>query len=103
MVCIAGFYKSKIVCGFHLPFDLHVTEMIREKRKLFFIANVVMISFSFICMYITMHNNFSLFVFSVIDDTTKEIVYRDYIDISVAVATPKVKQVDYVVMLSVSA
>lgn len=46
---------------------------------------------------------FSLFVFSVIDDTTKEIVYRDYIDISVAVATPKVKQVDYLVILSVSA
>ena len=31
-------------------------------------------------------------VFStVIDDTTKEIVYRDYVDISVAVATPKVR------------
>lgn len=30
----------------------------------------------------------------VIDDTTKEIVYRDYVDISVAVATPKVSQVD---------
>lgn len=28
-----------------------------------------------------------------IDDTTKEIVYRDYVDISVAVATPKVTQV----------
>lgn len=27
-----------------------------------------------------------------IDDTTKEIVYRDYVDISVAVATPKVIQ-----------
>lgn len=27
-----------------------------------------------------------------IDDTTKEIVYRDYVDISVAVATPKVKK-----------
>ncbi len=26
---------------------------------------------------------------AVIDDTTKEIVYRDYVDISVAVATPK--------------
>lgn len=25
-----------------------------------------------------------------IDDTTKEIVYRDYVDISVAVATPRV-------------
>lgn len=34
-------------------------------------------------------------MFSVIDDTTKEIVYRDYVDISVAVATPKVKQVLY--------
>lgn len=31
-----------------------------------------------------------LYFFSVIDDTTKEIVYRDYVDISVAVATPKV-------------
>jgi pyruvate/2-oxoglutarate dehydrogenase complex dihydrolipoamide acyltransferase (E2) component len=26
----------------------------------------------------------------VIDDATKEVVYRDYIDISVAVATPRV-------------
>lgn len=26
----------------------------------------------------------------VIDDTTKEMVYRDYVDISVAVATPRV-------------
>ena len=34
-------------------------------------------------------------MFSVIDDTTKEIVYRDYVDISVAVATPKVRQVHY--------
>lgn len=42
-------------------------------------------------------------VFSVIDDTTKEIVYRDYVDISVAVATPKVRQVPFTVMLSVSA
>lgn len=41
------------------------------------------------------------FMFSVIDDTTKEIVYRDYVDISVAVATPKVKQMHYIVMLSV--
>lgn len=32
----------------------------------------------------------SYFVNTVIDDTTKEIIYRDYIDISVAVATPKV-------------
>lgn len=37
----------------------------------------------------------NLSVFSVIDDTTKEIVYRDYVDISVAVATPKVTQVYY--------
>lgn len=29
---------------------------------------------------------------TVIDDTTKEVVYRDYIDISVAVATPRVCQ-----------
>lgn len=36
-----------------------------------------------------------LSLFSVIDDTTKEIVYRDYVDISVAVATPKVTQVYY--------
>ena len=41
--------------------------------------------------------NFNLFfVLPVIDDTTKEIVYRDYVDISVAVATPKVRQVDYI-------
>lgn len=33
-----------------------------------------------------------ILVFAVIDDTTKEIVYRDYVDISVAVATPKVRQ-----------
>lgn len=39
-----------------------------------------------------------LFVFSVIDDTTKEIVYRDYVDISVAVATPKVSQAHYNLM-----
>lgn len=38
---------------------------------------------------------YALFLLSVIDDTTKEIVYRDYVDISVAVATPKVGQVDY--------
>jgi len=31
--------------------------------------------------------------FPVIDDTTKEIVYREYVDISVAVATPKVTRV----------
>lgn len=31
-----------------------------------------------------------MFFTAVIDDTTKEIVYRDYVDISVAVATPKV-------------
>lgn len=30
------------------------------------------------------------FLSAVIDDATKEIVYRDYVDISVAVATPKV-------------
>uniref|UniRef100_A0A672NPX5 Dihydrolipoamide acetyltransferase component of pyruvate dehydrogenase complex n=1 Tax=Sinocyclocheilus grahami TaxID=75366 RepID=A0A672NPX5_SINGR len=29
---------------------------------------------------------------AVIDDTTKEIVYRDYVDISVAVATPKARK-----------
>lgn len=40
-------------------------------------------------------------MFSVIDDTTKEIVYRDYVDISVAVATPKVRQVHYILMVSV--
>lgn len=32
-----------------------------------------------------------MFFTTVIDDTTKEIVYRDYVDISVAVATPKVR------------
>lgn len=37
----------------------------------------------------------AFFVFSVIDDTTKEIVYRDFVDISVAVATPKVNQAHY--------
>lgn len=31
---------------------------------------------------------------AVIDDTTKEIVYRDYVDVSVAVATPKVLTFD---------
>lgn len=31
-----------------------------------------------------------VFSLAVIDDTTKEVVYRDYIDISVAVATPRV-------------
>lgn len=30
------------------------------------------------------------FLSAVIDDATKEIVYRDYVDISVAMATPKV-------------
>lgn len=35
--------------------------------------------------------NPKLFSTTVIDDTTKEIVYRDYVDISVAVATPKVR------------
>lgn len=35
-------------------------------------------------------SNINLLTFTVIDDTTKEIVYRDYVDISVAVATPKV-------------
>lgn len=69
-----------------------------EKRKLIIIAKVVKI-FLFFCV----QHLFPLLVFSVIDDTTKEIVYRDYIDISVAVATPKVKQVDYLLMLSLSA
>lgn len=32
---------------------------------------------------------------AVIDDSTKEIVYRDYVDISVAVATPKVRHWHY--------
>lgn len=36
---------------------------------------------------------FHISVSPVIDDTTKEIVYRDYVDISVAVATPKVRRV----------
>ena len=31
-----------------------------------------------------------VFSLVVIDDATKEVVYRDYIDISVAVATPRV-------------
>lgn len=35
----------------------------------------------------------------VIDDMTKEIVYRDYVDISVAVATPRVGTLDTLVML----
>lgn len=43
-----------------------------------------------------------LSLFSVIDDTTKEIVYRDYVDISVAVATPKVTQVYYDVSCQVA-
>lgn len=33
-----------------------------------------------------------------IDDTTKEIVYRDYVDISVAVATPRVGTLDALAM-----
>lgn len=42
-----------------------------------------------------MHNTtFSFFPLLVIDDTTKEIVYRDYVDISVAVATPRVGTLD---------
>lgn len=40
---------------------------------------------------------FMILVFPVIDDTTKEIVYRDYVDISVAVATPKVRSMDSMV------
>ena len=35
------------------------------------------------------------FLFPVIDDSTKEIVYRDYVDISVAVSTPKVRLIGY--------
>lgn len=35
----------------------------------------------------------------VIDDTTKEIVYRDYVDISVAVATPRVGTLNALAML----
>lgn len=43
-------------------------------------------------MNILFFSNIIPHVFSaVIDDTTKEIVYRDYVDISVAVATPKVR------------
>ncbi len=75
--------------------------MARVKRKLVLVADVVMIhSFNtyFCCVQV-----YAFFVFLVIDDTTKEIVYRDYVDISVAVATPKVRQVHYIVMLSVSA
>jgi len=34
----------------------------------------------------------------VIDDTTKEIVYRDYVDISVAVATPRVGTLEALAM-----
>lgn len=43
--------------------------------------------------YVKESKNYSLLliILSVIDDTTKEIVYRDYVDISVAVATPKVR------------
>lgn len=43
----------------------------------------------------------AVFMCLVIDDTTKEIVYRDYVDISVAVATPKVRQMHYIVMQTV--
>lgn len=57
----------------------------------------------FLFILFSMYSVNAFFVFSVIDDTTKEIVYRDYVDISVAVATPKVRQVHYIVMLSVSA
>lgn len=42
---------------------------------------------------LTVTNGVILLTFAVIDDTTKEIVYRDYVDISVAVATPKVGQI----------
>ena len=35
--------------------------------------------------------NMPIFFSTVIDDATKEIVYRDYVDISVAVSTPKVR------------
>lgn len=54
-------------------------------------GNVVLIYSYTYCM------SSAFFVLSVIDDTTKEIVYRDYVDISVAVATPKVRQVHYTV------
>ena len=40
----------------------------------------------------------SVFSFIVIDDATKEVVYRDYIDISVAVATPRVRWEDLEVL-----
>lgn len=40
--------------------------------------------------FIWLFDWFFLSFSAVIDDTTKEIVYRDYVDISVAVATPKV-------------
>lgn len=39
------------------------------------------------------------FLLLVIDDTTKEIVYRDYVDISVAVATPRVGTLDALAMV----
>lgn len=42
---------------------------------------------------LTVSNGVILLTFAAIDDTTKEIVYRDYVDISVAVATPKVGQI----------
>lgn len=41
----------------------------------------------------------SFFLLLVIDDTTKEIVYRDYVDISVAVATPRVGTLNALAML----
>lgn len=53
--------------------------MAHLKRKFF----VVLREFTVFSIY--------LLTFTVIDDTTKEIVYRDYVDISVAVATPKVR------------
>lgn len=37
-----------------------------------------------------------------IDDTTKEIVYRDYVDISVAVATPRVGTLGVLAMVPVA-
>ena len=37
--------------------------------------------------------NMPIFFSTVIDDATKEIVYRDYVDISVAVSTPKVRSI----------
>lgn len=57
--------------------------MARLKRKFL----VVLRGFTLISL-----SNITLLTFTVIDDTTKEIVYRDYVDISVAVATPKVRR-----------